>query len=138
MPKHIHADLISEYARLSHITDRPWEYFEVKFEVNGEWEPCTNVLSFSHLFEYRLKPRTIKIGEIEFPAPVSNPDLFKLEDKKGYFIPSIENGIPDHFNYHWDNDGTDLDRLNAGMIHLDKESAILHAKALISLTYKKE
>ncbi|MCC8379867.1 hypothetical protein [Xenorhabdus sp. PB30.3] len=131
MPKHIHADLISEYARLSHLTDRPWEYFEVKYEVNGEWEPCTIVLSFSHLFEYRLKPRTIKIGEYE----VSEPLRCEPEIGQPYFLVRIDL-IQGAREYRWDGDDRDMMVLKSGLIHLDRESAELHAKAIISLTSK--
>ncbi|PHM50145.1 hypothetical protein [Xenorhabdus sp. KK7.4] len=134
MPKHIHADLISEYARLSHVTDRPWEYFEELF--CNEWRQLYDEVTFYSDRKYRLKPRTVKIGEIEFPEPVGNSDLFKLGEGNDYFMPSIRNGVPDYLISHWSGCVTDLGRLNAGIIHLDRESAKLHAKALISLTSK--
>ncbi|MCC8366572.1 hypothetical protein J8V57_09790 [Xenorhabdus sp. PB61.4] len=136
MPKHIHADLISEYARLSHITDKPWEYFEIWNELTEVWVLMSDYHQFRESEKYRLKPRTIKIGEIEFPAPVSNPDLFKLGEENDYFMPSIRNGVPDYLISYWSGCVTDLGRLNAGIIHLDSKSAKLHAKALISLTSK--
>ncbi|PHM56543.1 hypothetical protein Xsto_04148 [Xenorhabdus stockiae] len=131
MPKHIHADLISEYARLSHITDRPWEYFE--FFYNGEWGQCNVEIRFSQDCEYRLKPRTIKIGEIEFSEPVR----VKLKYDNKYYYPIITHGGKDGIDWsYWKNSKLDNGRLNSGLIHLDRESAELHAKALISLTSK--
>ncbi|MEQ1977477.1 hypothetical protein, partial [Xenorhabdus sp. SGI240] len=130
MPKHIHADLITEYARLSHITDRPWEYFEIF--AFGEWEPCINELRFKKEIKYRLKPRTIKIGDIEVPEPVREP----LVDGANYYYPNISYGEFNCNSRPWSGSVCDKDRLSSGLIHLDRESAELHAKALIALTAK--
>ncbi|BET96492.1 hypothetical protein [Xenorhabdus taiwanensis] len=132
MPKHIHADLISEYARLAHITDKPWEYFQVKYEVNNKWEFCISDISFNHSFAYRLKPRIIKIGEYDVPEPVSEP----LEKYTRYYVPDIDDWVIQNASLIWTNDDSDMHYLQCGLIHLDRESAELHAKALISLTSK--
>ncbi|PHM70377.1 hypothetical protein [Xenorhabdus sp. KJ12.1] len=131
MPKHIHADLISEYARLSHITDRPWEYFEMFH--GGDWCQCYAELIFWSDYKYRLKPRTIKIGEYDVPEPL------RCEPEIGqpYFLVRIDL-IQGAREYRWDGDDWDMMVLKSGLIHLDRESAELHAKALIALTQKKE
>ncbi|PHM22366.1 hypothetical protein [Xenorhabdus ehlersii] len=131
MPKHIHADLITEYARLSHITDRPWEYFEIKYL--GEWTSLNGEITFYSERTYRLKPRTIKIGEYDVPEPVREP----LEYEQVYYCPDIEeekDGL--YWDNYWSGSSCDYVRLERGLIHLDIESAIIHAKALISLTQK--
>jgi hypothetical protein len=132
MPKHIHADLITKYAEFSHITDKPWKYFQVKYEMNSEWEFCIANISFSHLFKYRLKPRTIKIGNIEIPEPIREP----LEDEDVYFTPMVDVFFNMTDSKIWTNDERDLELLQRGMIHLNRKSAELHAKALIALTAK--
>ncbi|PHM61238.1 hypothetical protein [Xenorhabdus ishibashii] len=132
MAKHIHADLISEYARLSHITDRPWEYFEFKYW--GDWLPENGEILFLPDREYRLKPRTIRIGEYDVPEPVSG----LLEYDQEYYYPIITDDAFNHLYRRatWDDDSYDNARLKRDLIHLDRESAELHAKALISLTQK--
>ncbi|WP_340611110.1 hypothetical protein [Xenorhabdus bharatensis] len=130
MPKHIHADLISEYARLSHITDRPWEYFEVDRNNEIGWRPCSSDIGFNPGFKYRLKPRTIKIGEYDVPEPVRE----RLSDNDVYYSPTVEQGSGSFSRYTWHGDLFDIRALSNGLIHLDRESAELHAKALISLT----
>lgn len=76
---------------------------------------------------YRVKPKTIKINGYEVPEPVRTaPD-------KGttYYFPII--------NYscnRWDDDSYDNNCLKAGLIHLTKEAAIQHAKALLSFPAK--
>ncbi|KOP35152.1 hypothetical protein AFK69_00670 [Xenorhabdus sp. GDc328] len=132
MPKHIHADLISEYARLSHITDKPWEYFQYRFADGHDWLDATFAIAFHHNTSFRLKPRTIKIGDIEVPEPVREA----LMDGADYYYPNISYGCF-NCNYRtWSGSICDKDILSSGLIHLDRESAELHAKALISLTSK--
>ncbi|WFQ80945.1 hypothetical protein PXH59_07600 [Xenorhabdus sp. SF857] len=129
MPKHIHADLITEYARLSHITDRPWEYFQYRYADGNDWLEYDHDFGFHPEIDFRLKPRTIKIGDIEVPEPVREALKFGTE----YHIPSIE-----YLSYcfTWSDDRRDTERLQRGLIHPDRESAELHARALISLTSK--
>ncbi|MBC8947416.1 hypothetical protein [Xenorhabdus indica] len=137
MTKHIHADLMSEYARLAQITDKPWEYFEYSFEfVVGSlyWNPCEKEISFNKDTLYRLKPKTIKIGEYNVPEPIRN----ELEINAGeiYHVPYFLNGFADAYRCIWIGNDHEIKRLRNGLIHKDRESAELHAKALISLTQK--
>ncbi|MDC9591431.1 hypothetical protein PSI23_19630 [Xenorhabdus sp. XENO-10] len=137
MPKHIHADLISEYARLSHITDKPWEYFQWLNRHDDKWWSCDGSGMFYQDTKYRLKPRTIKIGDMDISEPVREP----LEEGTVYFLPRVYS-IFGNYDYsleeRWTDCDTDIHSLERGLIHLDRESAELHAKALISLTQKKE
>ncbi|WP_340619302.1 hypothetical protein [Xenorhabdus siamensis] len=132
MTKHIHADLISEYARLAQITDKPWEHFEVRYL--DRWIPMYSKETFLSSKKYRLKPSTIEIGKYDVPEPVREP----LEECDEYYCPDINTfGTPDADSHCWgESIGNDMARLSSGLIHLDRESAELHAKALISLTAK--
>ncbi|KLU15024.1 MULTISPECIES: hypothetical protein [Xenorhabdus] len=135
MPKHIHADLINEYAKLAQKTDRPWEHFEVlATAVDGSkyWEKCRVPIGFYSNIKYRLKPRTIKIGEYDVPEPVREA----LENGTEYYYPDISYGEFVCDDRTWSGDVWDKYRLSSGLIHLDRESAELHAKALIALTSK--
>ncbi|PHM22975.1 hypothetical protein [Xenorhabdus ehlersii] len=139
MPKHIHADLISEYARLSHITDRPWEYFEHRKYNYETWKKCGQNLTFNSLNEYRIVTPTIKIGEYDVPEPEREaPKVGTM-----YWIPNIgyikTEPCKYTFNYEWGEENCliyEMAHLENGLVHLKRESAELHAKALISLTSK--
>ncbi|CDH25150.1 hypothetical protein [Xenorhabdus bovienii] len=83
--------------------------------------------------EYRLKPRTIRIGLVDVPEPVREP----LEDDTDYYVPNLTGyvGLMSS-EITWENHDSDYALLQRGLIHLDHESAELHAQALISLTQK--
>ncbi|MDE9467537.1 hypothetical protein [Xenorhabdus bovienii] len=132
MAKHVHADLMMEYAELAQETDRPWKYFEYYLHTSGRWVECELGLSFHHNSEYRLKPRTIRIGNIDVPEPVRE----ELKHGTVYYYPNLYN--MDRSYSHNFYEGMDFDKsmLQRGLIHLDHESAIIHAHALISLTAK--
>ncbi|KLU13893.1 MULTISPECIES: hypothetical protein [Xenorhabdus] len=133
MPKHIHADLISEYARLSHITDRPWEYFQYRFADGNDWLEPVSAIAFHHNTSFRLKPRTIRIGDIDVPEPVRDEPEYGTT----YYYPDISLGVCDVEEDTWEGDNyIDSHRLSSGLIHLDRESAELHVRALIALTSK--
>ncbi|PHM68849.1 hypothetical protein [Xenorhabdus kozodoii] len=130
MPKHPHADLIMAYAKLAQKTDKPWEYFQYWDYADDDWK---NVSKWRLLWiddiEYRLKPSTIKIGEYDVPEPIRIP----LETPTTYYYPSTEKTLSCMSRF-WRGDFYDYYLLRCGLIHLDENSAILHAKALISLT----
>ncbi|MDE9548907.1 hypothetical protein [Xenorhabdus bovienii] len=132
MPKHVHADLMMEYAKLAQETDRPWEHFEVLHDDADRWCSLGGEFYFDPDKEYRLKPRTIRIGDIDVPEPVRE----KLKHGTVYYYPNLYN--MDRSYSHNFYEGMDFDKsmLQRGLIHLDHESAIIHAHALISLTAK--
>ena len=74
-------------------------------------------------------PKTIRIGEYDVPEPVREP----LEKDTEYWIAhfSLE-GLANRFK--WYSDKFDNRVLKNGLIHLTKEAAVIHAKALLSLT----
>lgn len=73
--------------------------------------------------------RMITIGEYEFPEPVREP----LKVGQGYHTASLSSG--EGFTELWSWRGDDIDKafLNMGIIHLTKEDAITHAKALVKI-----
>ncbi|AOM39641.1 hypothetical protein [Xenorhabdus hominickii] len=134
MAKHIHADLIMAYAKLAQETDRPWEHFEHRLYNYEIWKKCGPNMPFDSFTEYRIVTPIIKIGEIDVPEPVRKP----LENGFDYYYPDITQYDEKLYckrtwrslrNY-------DYGLLQKGLIHLDRESAELHARALISLTQK--
>ena len=74
-------------------------------------------------------PKTIRIGEYDVPEPVREP----LEDDKEYWgVDPMAEELA--WKYKWKNALFCNLRLRRGLIHLTKEAAVIHAKALLSLT----
>ena len=128
---HPHFDLMVKYVEIAQTTDKPWEAFQVKGVVD-EWLDVSAAILFNENLQYRLKPeppKTIRIGEYDVPEPVREP----LEKDTEYWIASfLLAELAD--NFKWDSDKFDNLVLKNGLIHLTKEAAVIHAKALISLT----
>ena len=78
--------------------------------------------------DYRVRPRTIRIGDIDVPEPVRDIRAMHLGNEYWVFDQLEDDFVTD---YEWENDKYDIAMLNAGLIHLTKEAAIAHAKALI-------
>lgn len=129
---HPHAGLMMKYAEIAQTTDKPWEHFEVRQNDSCVWKAIHLPLRFYSHMEYRLKPeppKTIRIGKYDVPEPVREP----LECGQVYFIPDlVELRFVQEFS--WQGHVSDKLFLRCGLIHLTKEAAVIHAKALISLT----
>ncbi|MBD2782516.1 hypothetical protein [Xenorhabdus szentirmaii] len=132
MAKHIHADLIMAYAKYAQETSAPWTYFQTKRLDDTEWLDCRGPVEFWFDREYRLKPKTIRIGEFDVPEPVREP----LEKGTEYYLPAVNNPYSLCSAAIYDGKPKDFERLSRGVIHLDRGSAEIHATALISLTAK--
>ena len=82
---------------------------------------------------YRVKPKTMNINGYEVPEPVRT----KLNEEDTYYIPDVL-GYAFYISDWWSDTDQDLKFLNLGLIHLTKEAAIQHAKALLSFTAKED
>ena len=128
---HPHLDLMMKYVEIAQTTDKPWEAFQVKGFVD-EWVDVSADILFNENLQYRLKPeppKTIRIGEYDVPEPVREP----LEKDTEYWIPHFSLDVSAH-GFTWYSDDFDNRMLKNGIIHLTKEDAVIHAKALLSLT----
>lgn len=117
------------YAQDAQESDAPWLLWEYIYMYNDGWQPLKDNPSWSHKLEYRRKIKTIRIGEYDVPEPL------RVAPKIGtyFYFPSLGSEKQyDEINY----DGCSYDKriLSSGMMHLTREAAELHAKALISLT----
>ena len=83
-------------------------------------------------YEYRVKPRTIKIGDFDVPEPMREIPtygdvVFTVEiDEKRLFGQATWKGL--EFGSRM---------LERGLLHKSKDAAIAHAKAIIALTSAK-
>lgn len=82
--------------------------------------------------QWSIKQRTININGHEFPEPL------RVAPKEGtpVFIPAFEVDLFSEYTYF--HDGVGCEFLEHGVLHLTKEAAIAHAKALLSFTEKEE
>ncbi|MDC9591992.1 hypothetical protein PSI23_22685, partial [Xenorhabdus sp. XENO-10] len=53
--------------------------------TSNRWIECDFKLYFHPNVEYRIKPRTIRIGDMDIPEPVREP----LEEGTVYFLPRV-------------------------------------------------
>lgn len=79
-----------------------------------------------------MQPKTIRIGEFDVPEPLRESPAVGT----AVFTPNLVNN-DGYLIFNWDSDFTDNRMLCRGLIHKTKESAIIHSKALISLTETK-
>ena len=130
MAKHIHAELMMQYAQDAQETDKPWELWEMRLPANKTWSNCTDGdMHFSSMFEYRRKPKmlsvTLESGEIvSWPAPHCTE--LEFGDPYFYFVPTHG----DIMRKTWDCAPWDITTLSNGYIHLTKQAAEQHAAAL--------
>jgi hypothetical protein len=120
------------------------EEIEVANYDHMEWCPTKDPTFNWYEYTYRIKPKTITIGDMEVPEPVSEP----LKAGTQYFIVDINDDelydvgmwvdINDdelHDVGMWAVDRYDeYEYLSKCLIHLTKEAAIQHAKALIKVS----
>lgn len=137
MARHVHAELIMQYAtELAESGVCQIKNWEFRNKGGDQiWEQCSTAPEWRGRLEYRRKPRTIVINGFEVPEPVRE----ELCRGDVYYLPDFSYNKDKRFavctwsDHHWD-----YSRLKAGVIHLTKEAAEIHAKALLSFTEKKE
>lgn len=134
--KHIHAENMRLYAEDAMETDKPWERWEYSIPAFfNRFQGCNQQPSWEPSTQYRRKPRTIQVNGFDVPEPVRK----KLKDGDKYFVPSVSS--KDFFGgtWIWFSDGCGQTMLSRGLIHLTKENAIIHAKAMLGIDpYAKE
>ena len=129
--KHPHAELMFEYALDAMETDKPYERWEF-CSFGADWRPLIKEPIWQTDYEYRRKPKTIKIGEYDVPEPLREAPA---EGTRCY-MPNILD-LDNTFTYYTEfNPSNNTHRLGLvkGNLHLTQEAAELHAKALLSFT----
>lgn len=122
---HIHADLMAQYAEDAKHHDKPWELWQ--FNYGDTWAGCSTHPRWVSDFTYRRKPRTVLVGDIEVP------ELARLSWSMGRSISclTLQQGwaaaAPGRTTLK-------MRALASNLVHLDIQSAALHAKALIEVS----
>lgn len=123
---HPHAALMLEYAKDAAIDAQCWKNWEWRHHGLGRWVSLSGPPSWSASLQYRRKIKTITIGGIEVPAPLTSVGELKIvyivsiANQKLYFGAYVENLT-----------SYDIER---GYAHATEENAIAHAKALIAIS----
>lgn|SRR5574343_43687 len=134
--KHPLAELMLQYAKDAMETDKPWESWEVNMGSCPEdyWTSLYSHPVWDSKNKYRRKPKTININGFEVPEPLRE---IPKEKTTVYYVDLIySEGVTEYVYY------PDLEErsyiikagLPLGIVHLTKEAAELHAKALLSFT----
>ena len=102
---------------------------EWKTHDNEDTVLCWKLLAGSDIYEWRIAPETITIGEHEVPAPEREaPEV----GKKFWTLTPF--GGATHFT--WDGTKACYDALSSGFVHLTEEAALHHYEAIKSLLAK--
>lgn len=126
---HPHAELMLQYAQDCAIDKDAWKNWQIKERFQFDWVMINGHPTWSERLEYRRKPRTIVIGGMEVPTPETR------EPKNGTVYYQTNPQSEDLYSeFEWVRDRFDLTVLQTGMLHLSKENAIIHAKALIKIS----
>ncbi|MDC9582772.1 hypothetical protein PSI15_14560 [Xenorhabdus sp. PR6a] len=140
MSKHPHADLMMKAAEIAQTNAKWWEWFQrfdchyTEGDVTKElWVDIHESFDFDPDEEYKFREKVIIIGNIDVPEP----EREQLGHGKVYYYPILGFDSLLYECSEWYGLPYDEIRLKRGLIHLDRESAELHAKALIALTENK-
>jgi len=131
--KHPHAELMLEYAKDAMETDMPWELWEYKYKNDEKWSKLFENPKWDISNSYQREQKTININGFEVPEPCK----VKPNKNNTYYIVNI-NAATNHYydENDWTDDSYDNRFFDRGLIHLSKENAIAHAKALLSFTVR--
>lgn len=117
------------YAQDAQESDTPWNNWEYQRVEQKEWRKCNTHPEWDVTRNYRRRIKTIRIGAYDVPEPLKVKPRIK---EKYYFVSFRESANVQY--YLWSDDDIDNRLLSNGVVHLTREAAELHAKALISLT----
>ena len=128
MAKHIHADLMLQYAQDAQETDKPWERWEVYGKVTGRWISLSERFSFISEHQYRRKPKMLSVtlasGEV---VSWPEPQRTELEYGDAYFYVDVDGSV---MVEEWDCLEWDKRTLADGWVHLTEDAAKQHTAAL--------
>ena len=124
---HPHAENMKLYAKDAMTTNEPWKLWEVC--LWGEWESLLTNPAWNPARQYRRKHRTININGFEVPEPLRDAPndgeicyIVNLTEDKVYATVWYS---AQSFFKQW---------IKSGIVHMTKEAAEIHLKALLSFT----
>ena len=130
MTGHVHADLMLLYAQQSKTDNNAWRNWSMKHRIETCWARCAYTPSWDPVLDYKHTPPSINININGYDVPC--PERVAPPRNTQYYVPHLRSSKSE--TYSWDNDGFDRGCLDAGMVHLTREAATIHAQALASFT----
>lgn len=121
------------YAQDAMETYKPWERWEWRDpRYSVVWRDFSSAHEgpdWTPDYEYRRKPRTIRIGDHDVPEPMRVAPEYGAT----YWVaePSVDEFVRPYRCY---GDDTDRRHLSRGLCHATREAALRHARALLSFT----
>lgn len=106
-----------------HIAEDTW------YELDGNDFTVNNLLD--NFYTYRLAQEMMTIGGVSFPKPECSKKV--VEQVGVYYYPDILSP-EDPYHVIWENSIKHFNILKSGLLHLNRENAIAHSKALIKLS----
>lgn len=105
---------------------------EVCTRGTGLWVAKVGSQGFNPNYKYRVAPKTIRIGDYDVPEPMREaPDVGTTY----YTACTMDKDLWGYAT--WVGDNMDTVWLLRGVVHSTKEAAVLHSRALVSLTQGK-
>lgn len=124
--KHKHYDLIVAWA------ENPRQ--KVWYKGSDDWRPVEISPSWRYEYDWHIgehpPKRKIMIGDVEIDAPETVAPDYGTD----YFVADPSDELYVGVALDWDGDDYDIQVLKCGLVHLNKEAAIAHAKALIKVS----
>jgi len=131
--KHIHAELMMQYAQDAMETERPWERWQFRRVNYDIWTSCKQSPQWDCSCEYRRKIKTININGFDVPEPIREVPRVGTTYYYANTVAILYLNKP----LTWAGNAVDMELLRRGVCHLTKEAAEIHAKALVSFTEQK-
>ena len=131
--EHVNAEILRaiangekvQYRNTTSVENCNWKDFEVK-----NIEACWSVLTGTPVLEWRIAPKTVKIGDYEVPEPCREvPET----GQKVWAIHPINQVEP----FTWYSSKACLHALDSGFVHLTEEAARQHYEAIKNLLGRK-
>ena len=127
MTKHIHAELMAQYAQDALETETPWERWQFRLVGAKNWLDGSYGIGFSWRCEYRRKPRTMTYT-VTIPEPMREAP----EVGESYYVP-CQLAPALWGSFEWYNGDLDKLYLKRGLCFATREDAIAAAKAMLPI-----
>lgn len=122
-----HIELRKQYIADLERHDDPYKFWQYKTTESGSWIDCYSEPSWTATVIYRRKPKTIRIGKFDVPAPLH------VKPRIGGCVWSFnfEHGV---YGFTWQNESSQCRRFLSGVVHKTSEDAEAMMNAIISTT----
>lgn len=133
MAKHIHAELMKQYAEDAMKSQEPWDLWLTRKNGDCNWVRCTSNPVWSECYEYKRRASSVMVGNIEFPEPYMPFELINSEDMF-YTISVSDKGLTtEEINRHRANFEKFDDLLKRGLVFRQRKDCERYIEALSNL-----